>query len=83
MKYIYNPTVKELKRKYSDEVYLSYLESKLVEALLNNDLCTYEEISNYVYGFYDKTCRNLIRQIKKRLLKKVKLKIKNVVGVRF
>lgn len=88
MEYIYNPKIRtiekyEKKHKEAEKICLTYHESKFLEALIDNEMYTYGDISEYIYGFYDKACRNPIRMIKTRLLKKVKLKIKTVVGVRF
>lgn len=87
MEYIYNPKIRTIEKyekiKEAQKICLTYQESKFLEALLDNEIYTFSDISKYVYGFYDKSCRSLISTIKTRLLKKVKLKIRPIVGVRF
>ena len=84
MNYIYNPRVKTIKRvmKNPEEIQLTYIEGRLLEAILNGQVNTWGEISNYVYGFYSKSSLDALRNIKKKILKKVNLNIRTVCAVR-
>jgi hypothetical protein len=59
----------------SEPIYLTKREGKLLEVLANGQLNTFEEIANYIYGYYDKYTYRTILSIKSLLHKKTKLDI--------
>lgn len=83
---IYNANRRTIREnKYNaEEIGLSDIQSKIIEILCNNCACSWKELSEYVYGYYDKPARWTLQRIKCRLLKKIKLDIKVIhkYGVR-
>ena len=78
MTLIYNTnrlTIRENKDN-AEEIVLSEHQTKIIEVLCNNCACSWKELAEYVYGYYDKPARWSLQRIKCRLLKKIKLNIK-------
>ena len=84
MEWIYDSNKKIIRECKDDskEIDLTVLEGRLIEVLCNNLTNSWKEIFEYVYSYENKNDykynANDIKAIKCRLLKKVKLNIKNV-----
>lgn len=84
MKFLYNSKTKRIKvlEPGAKQIRLTNLECKFLEVLSNGCLNTWREIGEYVYGCYDKYVYDCLGYVKKSLLTKVKLNIKNCTRVR-
>ena len=92
MKYLYESRYGIIKEMNDDcevkEVTLSPLECKLVEVLCNGVVNSWDDVTEYMYGYkinISKRVNNfknhyMTRSIKSRMLQKIKLNIMNVRG---
>ena len=72
-----NRTLRETKEN-SEEIDLTYRESRLLEVLCNNCMNTWGDISKYIYKIDNKFTRQSLKTIKSRLMKKTKLHIETM-----
>ena len=92
MKYLYESrygTITEINDNHEvNDIFLSPLECKMVEVLCNGITNSWDDITEYMYGFKVDTSKRtnnfrnhyMTRSIKSRLLEKIKLNILNVRG---
>ncbi len=79
---IRNKTIKKVTPLNRGKTYdLTPLESKLVEVLSNGKENTRKEITEYVFGYYDRDTDYCLSTLKSRLLNKIKLHIKTIHDV--
>ena len=87
MEWIYNSNRRMIRKfKEDSEIDLTETESKFIEVISSNKLISWDEVADYLYkdcdcnSYYEHdTYRNSIT-VKSRLLKKVKLNIKTIIG---
>lgn len=82
MKLIYNANYKTLRKENGEQIELSKLESKLIEALSYGGVFTWKDLYQYIYKdddrFYPKDNAN---HIKNRLINKIYIDIRNIRGI--
>ena len=77
---IYNVNRSTLRRlgTETEEIYLTDKESKLIEVLCGGTMCTWYEMTVYVYKKYNRQLHDTLYLIKHRLSKKANLNIKTI-----